>query len=180
MSGQGQAANLRRTAVQDVKEHPLALFYAHPLAVAQHATIDGEIAIAHFIAVRHPLRERGFHRGLTSRFKFFGARGGSQKILGHVAALTERRFELLEYEKHLPVVAPRLMPGLYVNRPELATVLSCVEIRTRPIMRVVETETGRTRSEHDAAHSVRRDERSSFLRRAIHIRRNELSVPMQL
>ncbi len=57
---------------------------------------------------------------------------------------------------------------------------SITEIRTRPIMRMVETETGRTRCEHDAPHSARRDERRSFFRRAINIRRNELSMPMQL
>jgi len=57
---------------------------------------------------------------------------------------------------------------------------SITEIRTRPIMRMVETETGRTRSEDDAPHPARRDEGRPFLRRAIHIRRNELSVPMQL
>jgi hypothetical protein len=55
-----------------------------------------------------------------------------------------------------------------------------MEISTRPIVRVVETETGGTRDEGDAPHSVRWDERRSFLRSAIHIRRNELSMPMQL
>ena len=107
-----------------MKEHPLALFHPHRFPVPQRATIDGEVAITHFVAVRHAFRERRFHCGLACRFQFFDSRGGSQNIHCHVAALTERRFELLEYEKHLPVVAPRLMPGLYVNGPDLATVLS--------------------------------------------------------
>src|SRR6266478_26121 len=180
MSWQGDAANFGRAAVQDVKEHTLALSHAHRFAVAQHATVDGEIAIAHFIAVQHPLRERGFHRGLTSRFKYFDARSGSQKIHRHVAALAERWFELFEDEKHLPVVASRLVSRFYVNRSNLATVLSSVKLGTCPIARVIEAKTGGTRSEHNPSHPVRRDERCPFFRRAIHIRGNELSMPMQL
>src|ERR1700674_762958 len=130
--------------------------------------------------MRHPLRERSFHRGLASGFECFHSLGGRQKILSHVTALAERRFELLEYQKDFPVVAPGLMPGFYVNQPDLAAVLSCVEIGTRPIMRVIETQTRRTRSECDAPHSARCDEGRSFLRRSVDIRRNELSVPMQL
>ena len=146
----------------------------------QHATIDGEIPIAHFIAVRHPLRKRGFHRGLARRFQFFDSRGGGQKILRHVTALTERRLELFEDEKHFPVVAPWLVLGFDINRPDLAAVLSGVEIGTRPIVRVIETETGWTRSEHNPAHSARRNERRPFFRSAIHVSGNHLAVPVQL
>ena len=66
---------------------------------------------------------------------------GARKSMCHVTALTERRFEFLEYEKDFPVVAARLVFGFDINRPDLATVLSRVEVGTRPIMRVVETET---------------------------------------
>src|SRR5581483_1656779 len=117
-----------------------------------HATVDGEVAIAHFIAVRHPLRERGFHRGLSRRFQFLYSRGGTQKILRHVPTPTERRLELFEYEKHFPVVAPGLVLGFDIYRSDLAAVLSRVEIGTRPIVRVIETETGWTRSERNPAH----------------------------
>ncbi len=57
MSGQRQAANFRGAAVQHVKQHALALFNPHRLAVPQHTAIDGEIAVAHFVAVRHAFRE---------------------------------------------------------------------------------------------------------------------------
>src|SRR6185369_7546916 len=120
MPRQGQAAYLGRTAVQDVKQHPLARLYAHRLPVAQHAPIDSEIAIAHFIAVRRALCEGGFHRGLAGHFKSFHSRGGSQKILGHVAALTEGRLEFLEDEENFSVIGSRRVLRLYVNWPNLA------------------------------------------------------------
>jgi hypothetical protein len=72
------------------------------------------------------------------------------------------------------------MLRLYVNRPDLAAVVSHVEIGTCPIVRVIETETGWTWSEHNPVRSARRDEGRPFLRRAIRVCRNELSVPMQL
>src|SRR6202041_2033575 len=103
----------------------------------QHTSVDGEIPIAHFITVRHPLRERGFHRGLARRFQFFYSRGGTQKILRHVTTLTERRLELFENEKHFPVVAPWLVLGIDIDGSDLAAVLSGVEIGTRPIMCVI-------------------------------------------
>src|ERR1700730_18426732 len=147
MSRQRQAPNLGRAAIQNMKEHAFTLFHPHRLAVAQHATIDGEITIAHFVAVWHPLRKRGFHRGLASRFQFFESRSRGEKVLRHVTTLTEGRLELFEYEKHLPVVAARLVLGLYINWPNLTAVLPRMKIAARAIMSVIEAETGRSRSE---------------------------------
>src|SRR5712692_10976619 len=67
-----------------------------------------------------------------------------------------------------------------IDGSDLAAVLSGVKIAARAVVCVIETETGRSRSEHDTAHSVRRDEGRPFFRRAIHVRRNKLSVPVQL
>src|SRR5882762_4912558 len=47
-------------------------------------------------------------------------------------------------------------------------------------MRVVKTKARGPRSKHNPAHSVRGDERRPFFRCSVHIRRNELSMPMQL
>src|SRR3984893_16432449 len=146
----------------------------------QHATIDGEIPIAHFVAVRHPLPERCLHRGLAGHLQRLHSGSRSQKILNHVTALTERRFEFFEDEKDFPVVASRLMLGLYVNWPDLAAVLSSVEIGSGPIVGMIEAETGSSGSDDNPPHPMGRDEGCPFLRRTIHIRRNELSVPMQL
>jgi len=124
-----------------MEQHALPLFHAYRIAVSQHATIDRKIPIAHFVAVGHPLRERGFHRRLARSFEFLYSRGGGQKILRHVTALTEKRFEFFEYEEYLPVVATWLMPGLDIHRPNLPVILPGVEIGTRSVVRVIETKT---------------------------------------
>ena len=49
-----------------------------------------------------------------------------------------------------------------------------------PIMRVIKTETRRSRLENYSAHSVRRDEGSSFFGSAIHVGGNHLAMPVQL
>src|SRR5712692_1319672 len=180
MSRQCEAANLRRAPIEHMKQHPLSQLPADWFSVTEHATVDCEIAITDLVSVRHPLRERRFHGRFPRILQGLNLACGREKVHRHVATLTERRFEFFEYEKDFPLVAPRLMLGLYVNRSDLTAVLSSVEISTRPIMRVIETEAGWTRSEHNPAHSACWDERRPFFRSAIHIRRNKLSVPVQL
>jgi len=61
-------------------------------------------------------------------------------------------------------------PGLgrfKVVVPHLAAVPSRMKIAAGAVLCVIETETGRPRSERDAAHSVRRDKGRPFFRRAI-------------
>ena len=72
------------------------------------------------------------------------------------------------------------MLGFDVHGADLATVLAVVQIRTRPVVRVIEPESRGTRREHDAAHSMCRDEWRAFLGSAIHVSGNELAMPMQL
>src|SRR3984885_11167167 len=163
-----------------MKEHAFPLFHPNGLAMSQHPTIDREVPIPHLIAVWHPLRKRCFHRRLASRFEFFYSRCWGQKILRHVAALTKRRFEFLEDEKDFSVIAPWLMFRLYIYRPDLTAVLSPMKISTCPIVRVIETETGWTRSERNPAHSARRDERCPFLGSSVHVCGDHLAMPVQL
>src|SRR5438132_189534 len=93
MPRQRQAANLRCATIQYMKEDSLSLLHPHRLAVSQHAPVDREIPVAHFIAVRHAFREGCFHRRFARFFEFFHLRNRRQKILRHVAALAEGRLE---------------------------------------------------------------------------------------
>jgi len=72
------------------------------------------------------------------------------------------------------------MFGFYINRSDLPAVLSCAKIGPGPIVRVIETQTGRTRSEHNPAHSVCGNKGRPFFGSAIDVSRNHLAVPMQL
>src|SRR6266849_8275510 len=163
-----------------MKQHPLTQLHADWFSVTEHTTVDREIPITDLVAVRHSLRKRRFHGRFPRILQGLNLACRREKGHCHVATLTERRFEFFEYEKDFPVVAPRLMLGLYVNRSDLTAVLSSMEISTGPIMRVIETQARWTRSEHNPGHSACRDERRPFFRSAIHVRRNKLSVPVQL
>jgi hypothetical protein len=83
-------------------------------------------------------------------------------------------------EKYFPVVAARLMFGFYINWSYLAAVLSRAKVGPGPIMCVVETQTGWTRSEHNPEHSVRRDEGRPFFCSTIYGSGNHLAMPVQL
>jgi len=58
---QRQAANLGSASIQDVKQDTFALPDLDRLAVAEHASVDGERPIAYFVAVRDTFGERRFH-----------------------------------------------------------------------------------------------------------------------
>src|SRR5437879_4569401 len=142
------------------------MLYPNRLAVPQHAAVDGEVAIADFVAVRRSLGQRGFHRGLAGGFEFFHLRRRSEKILRHVAALAEGGFEFLQNDKHLAVVLSRVEFWFDVHGSDLTAVLSGVQVRPSPVVRVIKTKTRRARSEIDAAHSMRRNEGGPFLCRS--------------
>src|ERR1700690_3580419 len=163
-----------------MEEHALALLDSNGIAVPQHPAIDGEIPVAHFVAAGHALRERSSHRGLPRRFQFLNLRGRSQKILSHVAALPASGLKLFQHKKYLAVVIARLVLWLNINWPHLTAILASVQIRPGSFVRVIKTETRGTGSELNSTHTVRGDEWLPFLHRAIHIRRNELTVPVQL
>ena len=67
-----------------------------------------------------------------------------------------------------------------VHLSDLTTVLSCVQIRTSPVVRIIKAKACRPWGKRNAAHSMRGNKWWLFFRRAIQIWRNELSVPMQL
>ena len=179
MSRQRKAANLGRAPIQNVEEHALALLHPNRLTVAEHPSVDGEITIPDLISVRHAFGERCFHRGLAGGFEF-SYLGRRQKILVHVAALTERRLEFFEHEKDFAIVSAGLVPGFDVNRTDLPAVLPREKIGARAIVRVIETKPGGAGSEGDAPHAMRRDERRPLLCRTIDIGRNHLPMPVQL
>src|SRR5579872_1101363 len=153
MSRQSKAANLCGAPVQDVKQHALALLHTHRFTMTQHAAIDGEVTIANLVTVGHTLCERGFHGRLASRFEFFHL-GGRQEILGHVAALTERWFKFFEYEKDFAIVISGVVLRFDIDRTNLARILPGVKVGPGAVMRVIEAQSQRLRSEGDSAHSM--------------------------
>ena len=42
MTGQGEAADLRRTSVEDMKENTLSLLYPDRFAMTEHPAVDGD------------------------------------------------------------------------------------------------------------------------------------------
>ena len=94
VSGQREAANLCRAAIQDVKQHPLAPLHAHRFAVSEHSSVDREGTVANLEAVRHALRQRGLHRRFPLLFQLRVSSGGGEEIHRHVAAAAECGFEL--------------------------------------------------------------------------------------
>src|ERR1700681_183446 len=146
----------------------------------EHASVDREGSVAHFVTVGHSFGERCFHRGFASRFELFHFRRWRQEILGHVPPSTKRWFELFEYEEYLFVISPRLMLGFYVNRPDLTAVLSGVEIGAGTIVCVISPQACRIWRERNPAFAVRGNKGRTFLGGAVHIDRNLLTMPMQL
>ena len=169
MSRKSQAANFRRASIQNMKQDALACFYSHRFAMAQHATIDREVAIANLKAVGHALCERGPHCRLATLFEFPHFRDRSEKVLGHISTLAERGLKLFQREEDFAVVVARVVLRLDINRADLAAVLPSAKIGTASIVGVIEAQARRLWSEGDGAYSVRRNIRSSFLCRAIDI-----------
>src|SRR5215831_1611882 len=169
MSRKSQAANFRRASIQNMKQDALACFYPHRFAMAQHATIDREVAIANLKSMGHALCDRGPHCRLATLFQLPHFRDRSEKVLGHISPLAERGLKLLQREEDFAVEVARVVLRLNIYRADLATVLPRRKIGTGPIVSVIEAQACRLRSEGDGAHSVRRNMRSSCLCRSIDI-----------
>src|SRR5579863_2903989 len=129
--------------------------------------------------MRRTLSERCLHRGLALLFEGFHFQWG-QKSLRHVSAAAQRWLELLEHEKDFTIIIAGILFRLDVNRTHLTAVLTRRKICSRPVMRVIKAYARWTGSERDAPLAVRRDERRSFLGRAINIHRHFLAMPMKL
>ena len=180
VAGQRQAANLGGAAVQHMKEDALALLHANGFSVAEHAAIDGEGVVADLVAVRHAFGERSFHRRLALIFERLHAGGRRKGVHGHVAAAAEGGLEFFQNEEDFAIVTARLVLRLDVDRSDLSAVLAGGEIGSGAIVRVIEAKARRLRHKGDATLAVRRDERRALFGGAIHIDRDELSVPVQL
>src|SRR5579862_6984064 len=180
VAGKSEAANLRGAAIENVKEHPFAWLYANGFAVTEHATIDGEIAIADFVAVRHAVGEGGFHGGFAGLVQLLVGSSGSEKILWHVAALAERRFKFLEGQENLAVVTAGIVGWFDVRGTNLAAVLSGVQVGASAIVGVIEAQPGRFWRERDDARPAGGNVWRAFFGGAIHIGRDKLAVPVEL
>ncbi len=178
--GQGQTADFRGAAVQDVEQHALALLHSDGLAASEHLPIDGEGAIANFKAVWHAFGERCIHGTLARFFQFFYRRGGREEIHGHVAASAQRGLELFQREKNLSVVGARIVPRLDVNGPHQTGILTGVQVGPRAHMSVVKAVARRPGSKRDPAASVRRDVGRPFFGRTVDVGGEELAMPVQL
>src|SRR3954453_3921102 len=148
--------------------------------MTEHAPVDGEQAVADLVPVRHALRERRPHAGLSDLFKRRDARPRGQEVHRHIAAATQGRLELLEDEEHLSVMRAGALSGLDVDGPDLPVVLAALEIGTAAQMGVIEAEACGARRERDAARPPRRDERRPLLRSPVDIHGYGLPMPMQL
>src|SRR5579862_4142677 len=168
MAGKREAADFRGAGIENVQQDAFALLDAQRLTVPEHASIDGEGAIADFIAVWHSFRERGFHRGFAGGFEVVIGSGGRKEVLSHVAATAERRLEFLEREEKFAVEAAGLMARLDIERARESAVESRGEIGAGADVRVIEAEAGRIRRERNASHAARGDEGSSLFSGAIH------------
>ena len=82
---------------------------------------------------------------------------GRQKIHVHIAAATERRLEFLEHQKYFAIIAARLMFRLDVDRADLSAILPAGQIGTGRQVRVIESQSRRSRREGDAAHAMGRE-----------------------
>src|SRR5215469_1248538 len=69
VAGQGEAPNLRRAAIQNVKQNALALLNSNRFAMTKHATVDRKRLVTDLVAVWHALCKRSFHRGLAGLFE---------------------------------------------------------------------------------------------------------------
>src|SRR5579863_9799109 len=124
--------------------------------------------------------KRCLHGGFAFIFKRFYFCGRREKVLWHVSPSAKSRLELFEYEKNLPVVIARLVPGFDIYRTYLSAILSGGKIRSSTVVRVIETKAGRFGRERDPLLTTCRNERRAFFRRSIHICRNDLAMPVQL
>src|SRR6516162_5419970 len=87
--------------------------------MAQHASVNRERVVAHLKTVLHALGERGLRGPFTRFFQFFVFSCRRKEILRHVAALAQRRFELLQRQKQFAVVTPWVLLRFNVGRPDL-------------------------------------------------------------
>ena len=96
VAGKREAANLGGAAVEDVEEDALALFDADGLAVAEHASVDGEGIVADFEAVGMPLASEAFIVALAlESLSACTTVARREEVLSHVAATTEAWAEIL-------------------------------------------------------------------------------------
>src|SRR5262249_40270619 len=125
----------------------------------QHASVNREHVVAYFKTVLHAPGKRSLQGPLARFFQFSAFCLGGQEILWHVAALTQRWFELLQRQKHFAIITPRVLFRFNVDRSDLPAVLASKQIGASTIVGVIKAQARRTRGEGDAALTVSGDER---------------------
>src|SRR6266567_3350671 len=179
MSRQSKTPNLACASVQNMEQNALALFHANRITMTKHPSVDGEGVVSNLVAVRHPLSERSIHCAFAGPLERGDCLSWRKKIHRHIPAATECWLKLLHREKNFAIVPSRIVFGLDINRTDQAAVLTRCQVCSSANVRVVEAEAGRPRHKRDSPAAMRRDERRSFLRCSIYVRRDKLTVPMQ-
>ena len=177
MTGQGQAARFGGAAVEDVQQQPLAGLDADGIAMAEHASVDGEGAVADLIAVRVAAGKRSRHRRLAFFFEV-GVLPAGQEILGHVAPAAERGLKFLERKEDLLVVGARVLFGFDIYRADQAAVLTAGQVGPRDHVGVIEAEAGRARDKGNAPHAACGDVGRSLFGGAVDVDAHLLAVPV--
>ncbi len=153
------------------------MLYANRLAVSQHAAVDGEVAIADFIAMRRSFGQRSFHRRIRQlSSSVLTLRRGSKKIHRHIAAADSKEgsnsFRTRKTSRsYLP--APASARYTPVQTCPLYWPACRVERRRGCACDRNESPQGRG-VKGDAAHTVRWDKGRAFLRCSIHVRRRRI------
>ncbi len=159
-----------------MEQNTLTLLDADRIAVPQHLAVNAEEIVADFVT----LGAVELFIGLFADVLQLPDRSAGKKIHLHVAALAERRQELLERQEDLAIVGTRIVRRLDIDRAGLPSVGPETEIIHRNDMGVVETESRWLRHKGDAAHAVGWNVRRALLSGAININGNELAVPVEL
>jgi hypothetical protein len=180
MPGKREASDLRGASVQHMKEHALAPLDSHRLTMAQHASVDGEKLVAHLIAMRHSLGQRGFHPAFTTILELRDCRRWREEVHRHVSTAAQGGLKFFQREKHFAVVVTGVLLGFDIHRAHLPTVLAIGQVRSGADVGVIEAQSPRLRHKRNSATTVRRDERRALLRRPVDVGRKKLSVPVQL
>ena len=115
---------------------------------------------------------------LADLLQLLDGRAG-EHVHRHVAALAEGRLELFQHQEDFAVIGAGVVLRLDIDRASLAGIGAAVQIAARHHMRVVEAEARRPWHKGDAAHAMRGDEGTAFLRSAVRIDRDYQAVRVQ-
>src|SRR5215469_911863 len=149
-----------------MKQHPLPLLHADGLAEAQGLAVNGEALVPDFPAV-----------GLLVFARWRLGRAGIL-VLFFLFLRGEERLPFMRGEENLLIVGAWVRPWLDVDEGELAGVCSAAQIGSRHYMRVNESGARWLRRQPISQMAVGGNYQALFLQRAVHVRGNDLPVPV--